>query len=343
MTAQSHCEQPRREQPHRDRIEPLAAGDGPCWSVMIPCYNNGAHLERAMTSVLQQALPPEQMQIEVVDDCSTEDDPEALVRAVGRGRVGFYRQPVNLGVARNLSACIARAKGRIVHLLHADDFVLPGFYERLGAAFQQAPEIGFAFSRYNYVDAEGMVQGVSPLEQDEAGLLGDHLRRLASEQRICAPSIAVRRAAYERLGAFDYRLRCTEDWEMWVRIAAAYPVWYEPAILACYRMHESGNTGQNLASGNDMAFTGLAIEIFQDYLPEDMARQVARQARETYACSALDMADRMWRAGEDETARAQLAVAFRLRSSPRVIARFLRLFAGALFDRMAGRQGRETT
>ena len=45
-------------------------------------------------------------------------------------------------------------------------------------------------------------------------------------------SIAVRREAYECLGGFDARLKCSEDWEMWVRIAARYPIWHEPAPLA---------------------------------------------------------------------------------------------------------------
>ena len=39
------------------------------------------------------------------------------------------------------------------------------------------------------------------------------------------PSIVVRRSVYERLGSFDRRLVCAEDWEMWVRIAAHYPIW----------------------------------------------------------------------------------------------------------------------
>lgn len=333
--------------PNRDAIAPVESdvesGGRPRWSVMIPSFNNTAYLERTLRSVLEQGTAPAEMQIEVVDDCSTEGDTESLVRAVAGDRAAFFRQPKNLGVARNLSSCIARTRGQLVHLLHGDDFVLPGFYDRLGQAFDQAPEIGFAFARHRYVDSDGVELGTSPLEQDQPGLLSDHLRRLASEQRICAPSIVVRRAAYERLGGFDQRLRCTEDWEMWVRIAAAYPVWYEPAVLACYRMHDSGNTGRNLASGDDMAYTGKAIEMFCDYLPREMAGSVGRHARETYACASLDMAQRMWRAGAYSAARAQLAVAFQLRCSPRVAARCLRLFGGALCDMALGRHRRETT
>ena len=41
------------------------------------------------------------------------------------------------------------------------------------------------------------------------------------------PCIVVRRSVYEELGGFDDRLACAEDWEMWVRVAARFPVYYE--------------------------------------------------------------------------------------------------------------------
>jgi cellulose synthase/poly-beta-1,6-N-acetylglucosamine synthase-like glycosyltransferase len=45
----------------------------PFWSVMIPAYRPDAgYLRQALESVLQQAPGPEQMQIEVVDDCSSD-------------------------------------------------------------------------------------------------------------------------------------------------------------------------------------------------------------------------------------------------------------------------------
>jgi len=318
--------------PYRDDIPPVESGPRPQWSVMIPTYNNDDYLPRTLTAVLEQALPADEMQIEVVDDCSTAGDAGSLVRKIAGDRVAYFRQPANLGVAQNLSNCIARSRGQLVHLLHGDDFVLPGFYERLGQGFAAAEEIGLAFCRYSYIDQNGTEIDRAPLEQKTPGPLPDRLRRLASEQRICAPSVVVRRTAYERLGGFDRRLRCTEDWEMWVRIAAAFPVWYEPATLACYRMHDAGNTGRNVSSGDDMAYTGKAIDLFADYLPAAIAGDVTRRARETYACAALDMAYSLWQAGDRRAARAQLGVAFRLRRSPRVAARFLQLFGRGLLS-----------
>ena len=108
--------------PHCARIEPVdSALARPVWSVMIPTYHCARYLGETLRSVLAQDPGPDAMQIEVVDDHSTQDDPESVVREVGRGRVGFFRQPANVGITRNFATCITRSRGRLVHLLHGDD------------------------------------------------------------------------------------------------------------------------------------------------------------------------------------------------------------------------------
>ena len=103
----------------------------PFWSVMIPTYNNGKYLRRTLESVLCQAPDPDEMQIEVVDGCSTKDDPEGMVKELGKGRVVFYRLSSNHGPAHTFNTCIERSRGQWVHVLHGDDIVLPGFYRGL--------------------------------------------------------------------------------------------------------------------------------------------------------------------------------------------------------------------
>lgn len=262
----------------------------PLWSVMIPTYHCAKYLRQTLESVLLQDPGPDLMQIEVIDDRSTDDDPAAVVEELGRGRVSFYQQPKNVGVPRNFETCLQRSRGKLIHLLHGDDYVCDGFYRKMQHAFAAQPETGAAFCRQIFMDQDGNWKGFSDLEQPESGILENWLERLATEQRIMTPSIVVRRDVYETLGGFDRRLICSEDWEMWVRIAANYPIWYEPEPLAAYRMHLNSNTGRHVRTGEDMRYTREAIEIFKSYLPNSMAEQVSRQARETYAGSALEMA-----------------------------------------------------
>ena len=131
---------------------------------------------------------------------------------------------------------------------------------------------------------------------------------------------------YEQLGGFDKRLKCSEDWEMWVRIAAHFPVWYEPQPLALYRMHEASNTGRHIRSAQDMAYTRMAIDIFRAYLPAEVADHVVQSARRTYAASSLDKARSLLAAGDPAAFWAQVKEAFRFEPSLRVAGRALGLF-----------------
>lgn len=331
---------------HRASIPPVPAGTPrPLWSVMIPTYNCADYLRETLSSVLAQDPGPEHMQIEVVDDHSTEDDPKAVVTELGKDRVGFYRQPENVGFIRNFEACLKRARGRLVHLLHGDDYVRDGFYRRLQAAFEEHPDVGAAFCRHIYMDEQGHWQSLSPLERSDRGILEDWLPKIASGQRIATPSVVVRRAVYETLGGFDRRMFCAgEDWEMWVRIAAHYPVWFEPEPLAVYRMKRSGALTEQAGHTNRLVQDmRLATDIIGSYLPEHLPEQQADallgQARQMYAHWALEAAEQMLTEGKPAGAVAQARLALHCSRSPAVVRSTLRLFAGEAV-RWTGRKAR---
>lgn len=256
----------------------------PLWSVMIPTYHCAKYLRETLASVLAQAPGPEQMQIEVVDDCSTQDDPAAVVQELGRGRVGFYRQPQNVGHTRNFETCLQRARGHLVHQLHGDDYVRPGFYFKMAAAFRLHPEIGAAFCRTICINQTGATQRVSPLEQTESGILENFAARLAEDQRIQTPAMVVRRTVYEHLGGFDRRLSWTEDWEMWVRIAVHYPIWFEAEPLAVYRQHDDSSTSRQIRTGENVRDIGRCLAITSRYFTPAIGTRVRAKATREYAC-----------------------------------------------------------
>ncbi len=93
--------------PYRLRVAKLSEEvERPLWSVMIPTYNCANYLRETLASVLAQDLGPDFMQIMVVDDHSLKDDPEAVVRKIGNGRVEFYRQETNVGHVKNFQTCL---------------------------------------------------------------------------------------------------------------------------------------------------------------------------------------------------------------------------------------------
>lgn len=250
----------------------------PLWSVMIPTYNCANYLKATLESVLQQDPGPDVMQIMVIDDCSTQDDPEAVVREVGRGRVEFYRHPQNVGMTKNFQTCLELSRGYFIHQLHGDDQVRSGFYQKLQDVLEADPQLAAACTRTLFVDDEDNPLELTALERQSSGILGqDFLHRMACVCRIMTPSIVVRRSIYEELGGFDHRLRyASEDWEMWSRIATKYPVWYEIEPLSIYRKHSSSLTKRNLTNNVYIQDVYKASQIIHSYFPSKLPSQVSK-------------------------------------------------------------------
>ncbi|RMG32518.1 MAG: glycosyltransferase [Methanobacteriota archaeon] len=250
----------------------------PLWSVMIPTYNCADYLRIALESVLEQDLGPDVMQIEVVDDCSRQDDPEAIVKEIGQGRVNFFRQVHNVGAIANFNTCIQRSIGYIVHILHGDDLVKPGFYQKLGPPLLENEHIGAAFCRQIYIDENGRETVVTRCEQPYTGIFERALDTLAVSNRIQPPSMVVKRSVYETLGGFDPRLFHAADWEMWVRIATSLAIWYEVEPLAYYRIHSASDTSKLVRTGANIQNRREAINVFSRYLPPDRKPYLMRKA-----------------------------------------------------------------
>jgi glycosyltransferase involved in cell wall biosynthesis len=299
--------------PHRPRIYPSAkSGSRPLWSVMIPTYNCAEYLEVTLSRILDQDPGPWMMQIQVVDDFSTRDDPREVVERVGKGRVEFFRQPANQGHVRNFNTCLQRARGQLVHLLHGDDIVRDGFYDAMAEAFESDPSPGAAFCGVSLMDEGGEPFFDMPMFRAGSGLVEDAVRVMAVKQPVETPSIVVRRDVYERLGGFDQRLRfCGEDLEMWVRIAAHYPVWFVDRYLALYRIHSGSLSGQAVRTGQNIRDVRNALDMIRAYLPADREKELMEEARESVALWAIKMAREASSKGIQDVARTQLKEALR--------------------------------
>jgi len=307
----------------------------PLWSVIIPTYNCADLLRETLKSVLPQDPGSDAMQIEIVDDVSTKDDPEAVVQELGKGRVSFFRQPQNAGPQANFTTCIQRAKGQLVHILHGDDTVLPGFYSRMQEIFDKEPTIGAAFCRASVIDEEGQLLRLTQLVSSTAGILPNWLERIAIVNQITFPSIVVRRRVYEELGGFHPELIHTSDWDMWKRIAVHHPVWYEPEPLAGYRVHTASDTSRLMRSGANVADIRRSIEISQSYLPTAIAAKLSNRAREQEAFTAFTTARGMLAKGDIVAAIAQIREALKCDHSFKVV-RSMPLILAGLRDETLG-------
>lgn len=281
-------------------ILPLLAGTKRLqWSVMIPVYNGLAYLEQTLLSVLSQDFGPDRMQIEVIDDVSTEGDVAAIVNRVGNGRVAYYRQPFNVGNIRNFETCINRAVGQYIHILHGDDYVKPGFYKAITQLFIDFPEAGAACTDWRAVNDNGTFVWSNEPVGDERGILKNWHQRIAIRQYLEPPAKVVKRSVYEDLGSF-YLVNCAEDWLMWNRIAAKYPVAYHPEVLAKYRNHDQNTTAVSFKNRKNFLDIYKTMLYNIAHLPEHLRAASEKASRKNFSFYFANLAHRQWHAHQDK-------------------------------------------
>lgn len=315
-------------------IRPVAPGvERPFWSVMIPTYNRTRYLEETLRSVLDQDPGSGRMQIQVVDNGSTTGDAEALVRSVGAGRVEFFRQPRNLGLHANWNSCIERAHGRWVHLLHDDDAVLPGFYERYEQLIRRHPEATLVTSPSVFIDEEGRRLGEDAPLVEREGVIESFARTLATQNPLKTPSVVIARSAYERAGGFSDLLSHTADWEMFFRagLAGAAVSGVEPLTL--YRFHAKSDTSRLVRDGHNIEELLKAVELCFGRLPPEVQAELAPRkyvwaAAVAYGCSLQLAREGLW-----DGSLIQATWALRLAPRTRFVASWLRAVAQAMLHR----------
>jgi hypothetical protein len=308
-------------------IEPVPAGTvRPFWSVMIPTYEpNPDYLRRTISAVLEQDEGPTAMEIALVDDASSRLDPRQCLDDDSRGRVALFRRERHVGIGHNWNTCVERARGEWVHLLHQDDLVLPGFYRRLRAGIDSAPAAGAAFCRDFVIDGDDRRIGGQRLVRPTPGIVDDWVEHVFVALALRASALVVKRAVYEKLGGFRRDLQYALDWDMWKRVAASVPMWYEPEPLACYRRHAGRASSAFIRSGENIAEIARSIELSEPMLPPSLAAATTLRARRNYTRYAAEMAWQALAEGDPKAALAQLWQARRLTSTFAAVREFGRL------------------
>ena len=227
--------------------EPPAA---PRFSVVTPAYNTNAYVATAIRSVQLQTWPD--FEVIVVDDGSTDDTASQVLAFSDDPRVRLIRQG-NAGPSAARNTAIAAARGEYVCMLDSDDLWVPRYLEVMGAALDADPEAGFAYTDAWVLDeATGRVRRTSMMHYQrppaapptDAGAF----LRLLLDRNFVYTSVTVRKRVLEDVGGFDERLWAAEDWELWLRIAAAGHRALRPeGLLAIHRLRR-GSLSADLLS-----------------------------------------------------------------------------------------------
>jgi glycosyltransferase involved in cell wall biosynthesis len=123
-------------------------------SVLMANFNHAAYLRQSIEAMVRQERTPDEFVI--LDDCSTDNSVEIIESY--RARYPFLRlirRETNVGAATAYDELLNAARCDYVYTAAADDYVLPGFFDRAMAAARQHPQAGIIFGKMIAVNAAG--------------------------------------------------------------------------------------------------------------------------------------------------------------------------------------------
>ncbi len=191
-------------------------------SVIIPTYNRAKFLAEALDSVLAQTCPP--LEIIVVDDGST-DQTEELVK---KYPVRYIRQ-THRGVAAARNHGLRLARGELIAFLDSDDLWLPKKLERQVTFFKEHPQAVAVQTEEIWI-RHGRRVNPKKKHTKESGLIFHRCVELC----VVSPSgVMLRREIFREIGLFDETFPVAEDYELWLRLSARYPIYLieEPLVV----------------------------------------------------------------------------------------------------------------
>lgn len=113
----------------------------PAVSIVVPIYNVGEYVRRCLDSLIGQSL--ENIEIICVDDGSTDDGPDIVAQYAARDRrVIALRQPKQ-GVSAARNAALARASGRYLVSVDADDWLETAACAQSARLLDSDPELDY--------------------------------------------------------------------------------------------------------------------------------------------------------------------------------------------------------
>jgi glycosyltransferase involved in cell wall biosynthesis len=271
----------------------------PLVTVVIPTYNRGPLLKKAIESVLAQESVGELFDLEliVVDDCSPDETAGVVAEYPG---VQYVRLPNNLGASGARNAGIRRAQGRYVALLDDDDEFLTHKLMVQVPILEADPEVGVVYGQSVVTGSD------NPLllwpEWGPSGLVFEEFLT-RTDDFLHPPTWLVRRELFEAAGWFDEGHRTMEHYDMALRLAALTRwTFLSGGPVARGRFSKKGKWYSNIVNGTNEQRLPRIIEGALTRLPETPEGDRIRRKARAAVCATI-AGQRWWTGGADSTRR----------------------------------------
>jgi len=215
----------------------------PLVSVIVPAYNAERHIGDALESIRTQTR--QEIEVIVVDDGSTDGTVHEAGRYASALNLVIIAQ-ANAGPAAARNAGIRRARGRYCAFLDSDDLMLPGRIAAQAELLEAQPSLGLVHTDLMTFDERGIIHRTRRAFSNPCG--GMVLDRLLLDNFITTSTVMAPTARLLDAGLFGEERRVSEDFELWLRMAARWQVGFIDRPLVQYRRRRGSLSDDKLAT-----------------------------------------------------------------------------------------------
>ena len=250
-------------------------------SVILPNYNNGNLIARALLALLNQT--PSAQEIIVVDDGST-DNSVAVIEALQRRHplIKLIRNETNRGIIASVKNALTVATGEYLLFAASDDFVFPGLFAHAFAALRDYPQAAYFCAGVALLDANDRLIGLRPVTVPRRGpgyLSPANVRRVIrrSDFWVLGTATVYRRNMLVKIGYFDARLGSLGDVLANRMLAFKHGFYFDPDVLASYNKDPMSFSARNALSVTESRrLLDAAAVWISDNLPADVRSEHAK-------------------------------------------------------------------
>lgn len=220
-------------------------------SVIITTFNRSRLLGKAIESVLSQTYKDFEL---IVLDNSSSDDTKEVVRRFGDPRIVYVRHaPLGISQARNLG--VEKARGEFVGFLDDDDEWLPEKLSLQVALLERSsPKIGLVYGGFLRIRPTGEIYDSFTPNLRGSVLVGYLCGRNPLTGSASNP--LMRKDAIRAVGGYSNKIKTSEDWEFYLRLARQYDFDFTEKPVVKIRQHSGPRLGDRL---KDAAETELIV------------------------------------------------------------------------------------
>lgn len=200
-------------------------------SVIVNCYNGEEFLEEALCSIENQTY--QNSEIIFFDNCST-DKSEEIARKF-EPRLKYFKSDKNLSLGEAREKAMAYADGDWIAILDVDDYWFDNFLETSLNALS-CSEFVMSYAGIKEIDKNGKFQREMIPIHSSGFQLSEQLSFF--EINMQTPVIS-RKFLVENSLNFNSNMITSEDFNLFIRIAARGPIKVIKKPLAAYRVHHS--------------------------------------------------------------------------------------------------------